>query len=504
MLHDRGAIDGDDQRGEWLGGMASYQGVCILASVECQRRFEHLIRPWLGLGESMVFTRSTVSRGQSLLVRGFSMALFPIAAACAGNGFPQPFDTGVRYSHELHVDASARPGGDGSEESPFQAINEALAKARPGTRVRIEAGSYGAIGTVTNLHGTARAPIALVGNGKVVVATNGNGVALHLVDPRYVVIEGLVIRDTVPHGMNIDDGGSYASPASHVVLRNVSFSRIGNGGNNDCLKMSGVDNFYIENSRFTGCNQGEAIDMVGCHNGVIARNTFHDMPGSAVQTKGGSADVLVHGNRFTRIGQRAINAGGSTGTAYFRPVDARHEAERIQMVANVIEASGVTPVAFAGCDACVFANNTIVDPGDHVARIVEENQSRTPGANGFFINNIIVFEASGRRRYVDVGTGTRPATYTFGWNLWHALDDASFAGPVYSDGLPPETSAIVRKDPLLDAKWRPRVGSPAIAAGRIVPGGIGVDFERRGYGRPPTIGAFEQPQSGSSRSGSTE
>jgi len=58
--------------------------------------------------------------------------------------------------------------------------------------------------------------------------------------------------------MNIDDGGSYDSPASHVVLRNVSFERIGDGGNNDCLKLSGVDHFHVERSRFTGCNEGEA------------------------------------------------------------------------------------------------------------------------------------------------------------------------------------------------------------------------------------------------------
>ena len=233
--------------------------------------------------------------------------------------------------------------------------------------------------------------------------------------------------------------------------------------------------------------------MVGCHNGSITGNTFVDMPGSAVQTKGGSADVLIHGNRFTRIAQRAINAGGSTGKAYFRPLDAQHEAERIQMVANIIEASGSAPVVFAGCDACVFANNTIVDPGDYVARIVEENGSRAPGANGFFINNIIVFEASGRRSYVDVRAGTTPSTYTFGWNLWHAVDDAHFAGPVYGDGLPAERAAIIRQDPKLDASRRPLPGSPAIGAGREVPRGLAGDFDGREYGRPPTIGAFAGP-----------
>ena len=258
--------------------------------------------------------------------------------------------------------------------------------------------------------------------------------------------------------------------------------------------MSGVDDFHIEGSRFTGCNQGEAIDMVGCHRGVITANTFADMPGSAVQTKGGSADILVHGNRFTRIGQRAINAGGSTGEAYFRPIDAKHEAERIRMVANIIEASGSAPVVFAGCDDCVFANNTIVDPGDYVARIVEENRSRDPGANGFFINNIIVFKKADLRRYVDIGRGTRPATYTFGWNLWHALDGELGAGPAYGGGLPAERKAIVGKDPRLDADRRPLPGSPAIAAGREVPRGVPGDFERRAYGVPPTVGALTGPK----------
>ncbi len=422
-----------------------------------------------------------------------SIAVLPVPAVSSGSDFPRPFDVGATYSRSLYVDASARPDGNGGKDAAFQTIAAALGKAQPGTRVIVAAGRYGAIGTVVNLQGTAQAPIALVGDGEVIIEANGSSVALHLVDPRYVVIEGITIRDAVPHGMNIDDGGSYASPASHVVLRNLSFSRIGNGGNNDCLKMSGVDHFYVESSRFTGCNQGEAIDMVGCHDGVITGNTFADMPGSAVQTKGGSADVLVHGNRFTGIAQRAINAGGSTGKPYFRPIDAGHEAERIQIVANLIEASGSTPVTFSGCDACVFANNTIVDPGDHVARIVEENRTRVPGAGGYFINNIIVFEASGRRSYVDVGSGARAATFTFGWNLWHALDDPSFAGPVYSDGLPAEQNSIVGQDPRLDSSLRPLATSPVLAAGRAVPRGIAGDFERREYGSPPTIGAFAQP-----------
>jgi len=233
--------------------------------------------------------------------------------------------------------------------------------------------------------------------------------------------------------------------------------------------------------------------MVGCHHGVIAGNTFADMPGSAVQTKGGSSDVLIHGNRFLRIGQRAINFGGHTGTPYFRPLDSTHEAARIRALANVIEGTGGTPVVFSGCRDCVFANNTIVDPGDYVARIVEENRARGPGERGWFVNNLIVFERRRLRGFVDVRDGARAATFTFGWNLWHARDDAGFRGPRYGGGLPPEQNGMVGRDPALDARRRPRPGSPAFGAGQTVPGGLPGDFDRRPYAEPPAIGAFSAP-----------
>ena len=397
------------------------------------------------------------------------------------------------YARDLYVDAGSVENGDGTRGAPLKTIAAALARAEPGTRILIAPGTYAAVGSVVNLQGTPQAPIALMGRGSVIIDPQGTGSGLHLVDPRYVIIEGITVRNAVPHGISIDDGSSYDSPAQHVALRNITFSNIGNGGNNDCLKLSGVDDFRVENSRFSGCNKGEAIDMVGCHRGVITANTFTDMPGSAVQTKGGSADVLVHGNRFSRIGERAVNAGGMTGAPWFRPLTAKYEAENIRILANVIEDTGSAPVVFAGCNACVFANNTVVRPGDFVARIVQENRDRDPGGNGYFINNLIVFDSRKLREFVDVREGARPATFLFGWNLWRATDDAKFAGPVYEDGLPRERQPVVTPNPGLGGRFRPMPGSPAIAKGRDVPGGLTGDFDGRPYGQPPTIGAFAGP-----------
>jgi hypothetical protein len=321
---------------------------------------------------------------------------------------------------------------------------------------------------------------------------------LHLVNPRYVVLQGLSVRNGFPHGINIDDGGDYSSPAEHIILRDMEIRDVGMGGNSDCLKMSGVDNFHILDSEFSNCNQGEAIDMVGCHDGVVAGNYFHDIVLNAVQTKGGSADVLIHGNRFVDVTARAINAGGSTGLQYFRPIDATHEAARIRMTGNLFLRTNNAAVAFVGCDTCVFAHNTIVEPSGYVARILEEQTARGPGSNGQFINNIVVFNTADLGSTpVNVGGGTLPGSFTFGWNLWYALDDAGYSGPTYFGGLPAEQGSVIQQDPVFvnraGGDYHLQAGSPAIAQATSVPGGVLADFDGRDYADPAAIGAFAAP-----------
>ncbi|MGD9188832.1 MAG: hypothetical protein PVI89_11495, partial [Desulfobacteraceae bacterium] len=216
-----------------------------------------------------------------------------------------------------------------------------------------------------------------------------------------------------------------------------------------------------------------------------------------MQTKGGSADVLIHGNRFERIPQRAINAGGSTGAPYFRPLDAAHEAAGIQMVANTFLQTGSAPVAFVGCDTCVFANNTIIEPQAFVARILEENTSLAAGRDGYFINNLIVVNVADINAwsYVNVGPSTLPGSFTFGWNLWYALDDPAFSGPVYQGGVPSEINAVIQQDPLLAelgaGDYHIPLDSPARGKGTDVPGGAVADYDRTAFAVPPSVGAFE-------------
>ncbi|WP_455202102.1 right-handed parallel beta-helix repeat-containing protein [Kaarinaea lacus] len=413
---------------------------------------------------------------------------------------PQEFDIGVSYSRELFVAPTGDDNsGNGTANFPYQTVANAARNATPGTRINLQAGTYPADGSISNLHGTANEPIAIVANGTVVFDAAGATQVMHFSDPRYVVLQGFTVQNTAAHGINIDDGGSYDTPAEHIIIRNLTFRNIGSGNNNDCLKMSGVDRFLVLDSEFDDCDAGEAIDMVGCHEGIVKGNFFHNIPRNAINTKGGSSDILIQANRFSDIASRAINAGGSTGELYFRPVDAIYEGARIRMLANIFERVGPNSgasVAFVGCDLCVFANNTIIEPQSYIARILQESQDPrfVPSRNGYFINNIIVFNTSDIRSYVNIGSGTAPETFTFGNNLWYALDNAGFSGPNIPNAIPSESGSIIQQDPQLDLtgeNYAIPLNSPAAGNGRDVPGGIDTDNSGVPFISPIDIGAFK-------------
>lgn len=412
--------------------------------------------------------------------------------------FPQPFDSAAGYSNEIYVDASATMNGIGTQVQPLDNIPDAITAARnagSGSRIHIAAGTYPAVGSHADLQGQADAPIALVAVGNVTIDAGNSGTGMHLKNARYVVIDGLTIQNTGIHGLSIDDGGDYSTPAEYIVLRNMHFRNNGSGGNNDCLKLSGVDNFYIEDSEFEGCNQGEAIDMVGCHNGVITANHFHDVISNGVQTKGGSSDILIHGNRFIDMPVRAINAGGNTGDPYFRPITASYEAENITIVANLFLRTGQSAVVYSGCNSCIVANNTIIEPNSSVFWAVEEKASKGPGQNGYFINNIVVFNNADLSEFSFFNSNGQSLvdTFTVDGNLWFARDNAAFSVVPNGYGFPMGANGIIQDDPMLDVNYRLTSGSPAIAQGIPIPGGVTFNFDGIAYSIPPSIGAFSAP-----------
>ncbi|MFI5384588.1 MAG: right-handed parallel beta-helix repeat-containing protein [Fimbriimonadales bacterium] len=348
-------------------------------------------------------------------------------------------------------------------------LRAAVAQAKPGARILIEPGDYAGL-YMTDLHGTASAPIVIGG------ADPAN--PPHFVAPiqfqsvSYIEFRDFAIVGASGNAIGVDDGGKRESPAHHITLRNLQIADVPGGGSNG-IKLAGVDDFRIERctvERWGGC----AVDMVGCHRGVIESCRFEKGGGVGVQAKGASADVTVRRCAFADYGGRGVNIGGSTGIPYFRPPlekvppGSRYEAKDI-VVEGCTFLRGGAPVAFAGADGATVRFNTIVDPEHWALRILQETSTPdfVPSRKGVFEDNLVVFRSAGwAEGGVNIGPGTAPQTFRFIRNWWFCSDRPDRSKPTLPTA---EQGGVVGRDPQLrdpehgDVGVNP--GSPASKVG---------------------------------------
>lgn len=381
---------------------------------------------------------------------------------------------------------------------PYPTLNAAVNAVMPGDTILIHAGSYSGGLYFSNLQGNVNQWITIRNvPGETVIFEGGNN-AIQLTDPAYLHLRGLVFQHQSGNGVNVDDGGSYDTPAHHVVFEECTFQDMSASGNNDLLKLSGLDYFEVRNCTFqNGAAGGSGIDMVGCHHGLIEDNYFENLGSNSIQCKGGSEWVRMEGNFFRDGGQRTLNLGGSTGLAFFRPDTAHFEAANLQVYANIIVGSWA-PIAYVGAVNVAVANNTIYQPENWVIRILQEtvdpDRFLECGDNSF-INNIIWLNDLNTE--VNIGPNTAPETFFFSNNLWFNADNANWSGP----NLPAaEANTVLNADPLFadpdNDDFSIPSNSPAAGAG-IPVALLDFDFLGQAYAVPPSVGAIEaNPMSG--------
>ncbi len=303
-------------------------------------------------------------------------------------------------------------------------LRAAIAVAVPGTTIAVGPGSYERV-QIVGLKGAPGKPIVLANADATSPATF---LGMQLSDVEYVEIHGLHVESAPENGLNIDDGGSFDTPSHHVVLRGVTVRNCGKRGNEDGIKLSGIDDFRLESCTVeTWGRGGSAVDMVGCRRGVIEDCTFRDReddPASTgVQTKGGTRDVTIRRCRFENAGQRAVNVGGSTALAYFRPKPETFEAKDITIEGCTFIGSEA-PIAFVGVDGATVRWNTFYRPLRWFLRILQE--TREPGfvpcRNGTFTDNIVVWRSDEVSTPVNVGPHAAPETFQFARNYWYCID----------------------------------------------------------------------------------
>ena len=345
-----------------------------------------------------------------------------------------------------------------------------------------------------NLNGTESAPIVILAQSEHQSIFQGGTEAIHLINCSYVEINGLVITQQQGNGINIDDGGDYSTPSKHITIRNCIFRDMAANGNNDLLKMSGVDSFLIERCDFiNGGDGGSGIDFVGCHWGVVQDCYFDDPGSSGIQNKGGTQYILMQRNTFKHVAQRALNLGGSTGLEFFRPplpnpiIDA-FEAADLEVYSNVFIGSWA-PIAYVGCVRVKVYNNTFYHPENWVIRILQETTTSgfLPCSDNEFRNNIV--NLSEDITEVNVGPNTAPETFTFSNNLWYNSSNNNWS-PV----LPTTDVDQIIDDPLFEdasnENFRIPPNSPAVGAGLTFEAPT-TDYDQNPFQQPPSIGAFE-------------
>jgi hypothetical protein len=350
--------------------------------------------------------------------------------------------------------------------STDEQLRAALATAGPGSEILIAPGRYRGGFARSGLHGTAAKPVVIAGEDPqqppefIGEAAGGRGsVAIHLSDVSHVVLRDLVVRGFPGNGVNIDDSGSVETPSHHVCLEHLQVLETGPSGNRDGLKMSGVDQFRVADCVFRGWG-GSAIDCVGCHDGVVERCRFEGVEGfsqsNAVQLKGSSRGVRVLENYFLNAGQRAVNIGGSTGAAYFRPAVGDSEAAEIEVAGNRF-VGGMSAVAWVTAEGGHVHHNTFVGQGKWVLRILQENQDprMKPSHGGLFEDNLVVM-GDDLGVMLNIGPSTAPETFHFRRNAWYSRRGrppqlpTPEVEPLYGQGQPltmPNTEGSWPKDP---------------------------------------------------------
>lgn len=359
------------------------------------------------------------------------------------------------------------------EVSDDQGLRRALSEAQAGWRIVLGPGKYSPGAYARGLRGTAESPIIIEGaEARNKPVFEGGGGGLQLSDCAHLILRNIAVRGQRVNGINIDDGGSIETPTHHITLEGIDVSDIGPRGNFDGIKLSGVDDLVVRNCTIEGWG-GQAIDMVGCHRGLIEGCTFRGKAGfsqdTGPQAKGGSADIVIRNCTFLNAAGRGVNIGGSTGMNFFRPAGAKYEAKNIT-VEGCRFIGGMAALAFVGVDGAVVRYNTIYNPDKWVLRILQE--TRQPGfvacRNGRFERNLIVFRRQQVQTIVNIGPATEPGSFGFRENYWFCEDRPGSSRPE----LPtPELGGVYGKDPKLTFL---KSGAPA-APGAEAARGYGAD-----------------------------
>lgn len=223
--------------------------------------------------------------------------------------------------------SSGRDSSPGTKSEPLRSLSEAWQRL-PGvtttpTTINLTPGDYRSLSPVywESHSGTGSSPIIIrssAGKGKALLP------AVNLFGIDWVEFRGIKFRD----------GGDvvHCEQCSHFTLRNSIVRGI---GAQETFKANQSEWISILDSDLSGAGDN-VIDMVAVRHARVRRNEVASAEDWCGYAKGGSVDVIVTGNLFTRCGTGGFSAGQGTGFQFMEPPWLQYEAIGVVIRGNTV------------------------------------------------------------------------------------------------------------------------------------------------------------------------
>lgn len=209
----------------------------------------------------------------------------------------------------------------------------------------------------------------------IIRAANGPGTAVltafvNMYDLRYVYLIDLVIAP------NPGGDAFHCERCDYLLIRGGAMSGGSAREAHETIKINQSTYVFIEGVDISSTYEN-AIDFVAVQHGHIIRNRIHDAGDWCIYLKGGSADLLVEGNRIFNCGTGGFTAGQGSGLEYMVSPWLHYEAYDIKFVNNVIHDTEGAAFGVNGGYNVLLAYNTAFRVGSrsHLIEIVHGHRS---------------------------------------------------------------------------------------------------------------------------------
>lgn len=225
--------------------------------------------------------------------------------------------------------ARGHDGAVGSKSRPLASLTAAWNRlprvVSERTAIVLAPGNYRARSPIywEGHSGSARAPILIRG-----LSRNGKRRA-RLPAVNIFGVSGLEFRD-----LDFRDGGDviHCEQCTNFTLRRVNAR---GSGAQETVKVNQSQRIRIVNSRISGAGDN-AIDFVAVADGLIRGNVVSRAVDWCAYAKGGSVNIRVIGNLFTRCGTGGFTAGQGTGFQFMSAPWLQYEAVGVVVRDNTV------------------------------------------------------------------------------------------------------------------------------------------------------------------------